>query len=130
MKTGRPPWWTPRFLFIPRQFWKQASLKGKGRRKISPRPEKHPHELVAIVIVVIPIAIGMPAVAVFVPPTMPLIPAAFPRLAQFVPRAIGLLAVPTVMLDGFVNFVIRLGDAALTAGVVIGACSRRSRKSQ
>jgi hypothetical protein len=85
---------------------------------------------VAIVVVVIPIAIGMPAVAVFVPPTMPLIPATFPRLAQFVPRTIRLLAVPTVVLDGFVNFVIRLGDAALTAGVVIGAGTRRSGKGQ
>jgi hypothetical protein len=97
---------------------------------MSPSPEKHPHELVAIVVVVIPIAIGVPAVAVFVPPTMPLIPAAFPRLAQFVSRAIGLLAVPTVMLHGFVNFVICPGDATLTAGVVIGAGTRRSGKGQ
>ena len=79
---------------------------------------------------VVPVAISMPAVAVFVPPTMSLTPAAFSRLAQFVPRTIRLLAVPTMVLDGFVQFVIRLDDAALTAGVVIGACTRRSSKGQ
>jgi hypothetical protein len=116
MNAGRPLWRTPRFsLFLD---------------EISPGPEKHPQELVAIVIMVIPVAIGMPAVAVLVPPTMPLIPAAFPRLAQFVPRTIRLLAVPAVVLDGFVQFVIRLSDAALTAGVLIGAGTRRSDKGQ
>jgi hypothetical protein len=91
-------------------FGKRTSLKGKGRSEISPRPEKLSHELVAIVVVVIPIAIGMPAVAVFVPPAVPFVPAAFPRLVQFVPRMIRLLAVPSVVLLGFVQFVVRLGD--------------------
>src|SRR5258708_18903814 len=58
-------------------------------------PGKYTHELVAIVVVVIPIAIGMPAVAVFVPPAVPFVPAAFPRLVQFVPRMIRLFAVPS-----------------------------------
>src|SRR5260370_36489942 len=98
-----------------------------------PRPEEHPHELVAIVIVVIPIAIGMPAAAVFIPPAMPLVPAAFPRLVQFVPRMIRLPAVPSVILDGFVQPMIRLGDAPLALIVVVGrrsGCSREYQHSQ
>jgi hypothetical protein len=85
---------------------------------------------VVIVIVVIPIAVGMPTVAVLVPPAVPLIPAAFPRLVQFVPGMIGLSAVPAMVLHGFMQSVIRLGDAALAAGVLIRACTRRSGESK
>jgi hypothetical protein len=77
---------------------------------------------IVVVIVVIPITVGMPPVAVFVPPAMPLVPAAFPRFAQFAARVIGLSAVPPVMLRGFVEFVVRPGDAALASIVVIGRC--------
>ena len=82
----------------------------------------------AIVVVVIPIAIGMPAVAVFVPPAVPFVPAAFPRIVQFVPRTVRLLAIPAVMLNGFVEFVVRLGDAALASAVVIRERTRRTGK--
>ncbi|SRR5229473_3986631 len=92
--------------------------------------ENYGDELVAIVVVVIPIAIAVPAVAVFVPPAMPLIPAAFPRFVQFVPRVIRLPAVPAVVFHGFVEFVVRLGDAALAIAVVIRPCARRSGKNQ
>ena len=85
-------------------FGKQTLLKRKGRGELSPRPEKHIHELVAIVIVVIPIAFGMPAVPVFVPPTVPLIPAMLPRFVQFVPSVVCLSAVPAMMLDCFEFF--------------------------
>jgi hypothetical protein len=99
-----------------------------GRSEISPRPKNHIHELVAIVIVVIPIALRVPAVAVFVPPTMALVPAVFPRFTQLVARTIRLLALPTVMLHGFVQFVVlRLGDAALATVVVIRKRTRAFR---
>jgi hypothetical protein len=71
----------------------------------------------------------MPAVAVFVPPAVPFVPAAFPRLVQFVPRMIRLFAVPSVVLLGFVQFVVRLGDPALAATVVIRKRTRRSGES-
>jgi hypothetical protein len=103
-----------RFFLLPATLQKE-----NGRSETSPRPENHIHELVAIVIVVIPIAFRVPAVAVFVPPTMALVPAVFPRLTQFVAGTIRLPALPTVMLHGFVEFVVRLGDAALAAMVVI-----------
>src|SRR5260370_26684482 len=64
----------------------------------------------AIVIVVTPIAIAMPPVAVLVPPAMVLIPAVFSSFVQIAPRMIGLPAVPAMMLHGFMQFVIRLGD--------------------
>jgi hypothetical protein len=83
-----------------------------------------------VMIAVIPITVGMPAVAVFVPPTVPLVPAAFPRFAQFVPRMVRLPAVPAVIFDSFVQPVVRLGDAALATIIVIGGCPRRSREGQ
>jgi len=102
--------------------------KENGRSETSPRPENHIQELVAIVVVVVvvPIAFRVPAVAVFVPPAMALVPAVFPRFTQFVAGTIRLLALPTVMLHGFVQFVVRLGDAALATMVVIRKCTGRS----
>jgi len=85
---------------------------------------------IVVVIVVIPIAIGMPAMAVFIPPAMPLPPATFARLVQIVAGAVRLPAVPAVMLHGFMQFVIGFGDAALATTVVIGECAGRSGERQ
>jgi hypothetical protein len=108
-------------------------LRFKRKRRGLPKqtaPERYIHDLVAIVIVVVPITIGMPPVAVFIPPAMTFVPAAFPRLAQFMARMIRLPAVPAVMLDGFVEFVVCLGDASLAAAVIIRQCTRRSDEGQ
>jgi hypothetical protein len=86
--------------------------------------------LVAIVIVVIPIAIVVPAAAVFIPPAMPLSPAAFARLTQFKASAVRLPAVPAVMLPGYVQFVIGFVDAALALIVTFGGCPRCTRECQ
>jgi len=75
-------------------FGKQTLLKREGRGELSPRREKHIHELVAIVIVVIPIAFGMPAVPVYVPPAVPLIPAMLPTSSKFRPDWGGLTSCP------------------------------------
>src|SRR5260370_37029241 len=80
--------------------------------------------------VVAPIAIGMAAAAVFVPPAVAFSPATFSRLMQFVPGVVRLSAVPAVMLDGFVASVVRLGNAALASIVFIGRCTGSSRKRQ
>src|SRR6266850_3055605 len=92
----------------------------------------HRYELVTImvVIVVVPIAIGVPATTVFIPPAMAFAPAAFPRLVQIVARAVRLPAVPTVMLDGFVESVVGFGDAALALIVTLGGCPGCTRKCQ
>jgi hypothetical protein len=83
-----------------------------------------------IVVMIVPIAIAVPAVAVFVPPTMPLIPAAFPRFVQFVPRTVRLPAVPAVVFHGFMEFVIHLGDAPLAIAVVVVICPRIRRSGK
>jgi hypothetical protein len=106
--------------------------KKSAARRDGSRPEIPIQELgaTAIMIVVIPVVIVVPAMAVFIPPTMPLIPAAFPRLAQFVARVLRLSAVPSVILRSFVEPVVRLGNAPLATIVVIGGRSGRPRECQ
>jgi hypothetical protein len=87
-------------------------------------------ELVAIVIVVIPITIGMPAVAVFIPPPMPLIPTALASLMQLVTPVVGLPAIPAVVLHSFMQFVVCFGDAALAAVIIFRRRPGRSRECQ
>jgi len=84
----------------------------------------------AVVIVIIPITIVVPAVSVFIPPTMVFSPATFACLTQLMARMVRLPAVPAVALNGFVQFVVLLGDAPLTAIVVIGEGKRRRDKRQ
>jgi hypothetical protein len=80
------------------------------------------------VIVFVPITLGVPAVLVFVPPAMLFAPAALARRVQFATLVIGLAAVASVMLDGFVEFVLFMGDAALAAVHVLGMQSRRRER--
>jgi len=69
--------------------------------------------LVAVVIVIVPIAIRAPAAAVFVPPTMAMFPAPGTRFGKLMAILCRLRAIPTMMLGGFMEFVIRMGDAPL-----------------
>ena len=77
--------------------------------------------LVAVVIVVVPIAIRTPAVAVFIPPAMAVFPAPRTGFGKFVPILCGLRAVPAVVLGGFMKFVIRASDTLLAVIV----CAQR-----
>ena len=79
---------------------------------------------------IVPIATAVPAVTVFVPPAMVVVPAALARFTKFASRVVGLPAVPTMALGSFVELVVGLGNAPLTAVVVVGVDSRRRRKSQ
>src|SRR6266849_6651086 len=81
-------------------------------------------------VVVIPITIGMPAMAVFVPPAVPLRPATLAGLMQFVTPVVSLPAVPAVVLHGFMQFVVRLGYTPLASIVIFGGRPRRSCKCQ
>ena len=76
--------------------------------------------MIAVTIVVVPIAVGVPTMLVLIPPAMGAVPAIVARFVQFMPRMIRLFAFAAVMLDGFMKTVIGLGDAPLTI-VVIGA---------
>jgi len=73
---------------------------------------------VAVVIVVIPIAVVMPTMSVFIPPFVVSFPAAFPFFVQFMAPMLGLVALVSVMLNGFVQFVVHMRDATLAIGVV------------
>ncbi len=81
------------------------------------------------VIIIIPIAVGVPTMPVFIPPAMLDLPAALPRFVQFTAPVLGLLALVSMMLDGFVQLVVHARDASLTI-VVIGAQARRPGKHQ
>jgi hypothetical protein len=68
---------------------------------------------VAVVIVVVPVAVTAPAVAVFIPPAMVMFPTPGAGFGKFVPILCGLRAVPAVVLGGFMKFVIRASDTLL-----------------
>ncbi len=77
-----------------------------------------------VVIVLVPIAVFVPAVLVFIPPLMPLAPATLPRLVQFTTFVICLFAVAPVFLDCFVEFMLGVSDPALTSVLIFGLRSR------
>lgn len=80
---------------------------------------------VAIVVMIIPVAVRMPAVGVFVPPPMFARPAELTRLAQFPARAICLSTLPAVAFNSHVQPLIGSCDAPL-ASPIIGANHRRT----
>jgi hypothetical protein len=80
--------------------------------------------LVAVVVVFVPIALGVPAVFVFIPPAMLLAPATLARCVQLAALVIGLAAIASMMFDGFVEFMFLVGDVALAAVDVLGVKSR------
>ena len=71
-------------------------------------------------VMIVPIAIAVPAAAVFIPPTMVFVPAAFAGFAQFMPCMLRLPAVPAVVFCGFMQLVVRFGNAPLAMVVAFG----------
>jgi hypothetical protein len=84
---------------------------------------------ITIVIVIIPVVLGAPAMAVFIPPAMAAIPAILARFVQFMPRMVGLPTLASMMLDGFVKTMVSPGNSPL-AIVVIGAQTRSAAEEQ
>ena len=84
--------------------------------------------LVAVVVMVVPIAIRAPAVAVFIPPAMAMFPTPSARFGKLMAIFYSLRAVPAMMLGGFMEFVIRVGDAPLAVVVRVQWCSTREKK--
>jgi hypothetical protein len=68
---------------------------------------------IVVVIVVVPIALIVPAVSVFIPPAMRMFPAPGAGVSEFVAPMIGLRALPAVVFHGIVKLVIRVDDALL-----------------
>ena len=83
-----------------------------------------------VVVVLVPIAIGVPAVVVFIPPAMLLTPATLARVVQFTTLVICLSAVASMALDGLVEFMLCVDDSTLTAVDVFGVKSRHSAEKQ
>jgi hypothetical protein len=80
------------------------------------------------VIVVVPIMFGAPAVSIFVPPAMAVLPTPGARFRKFMAIFRGLGTIPAVMLGGFVKFMVRPDDALLA--VVVSAHRCRAREEQ
>jgi hypothetical protein len=85
--------------------------------------------IVTVMIVIVPVTLGAPAMLIFVPPAMSAVPAILAGFAQLGARMVGLPALASMVLDGFVKTMVSLGDAVL-AIVVIGAQTRSPAEEQ
>jgi hypothetical protein len=82
-----------------------------------------------IVVVLIPIAFGVPFLGVFVPPAAAVFPAPLPGGGQL-SAAIGCLrTIPAMVLSGFVQIVVGFGDALLAVFVRAQLWCARQHKS-
>jgi hypothetical protein len=84
--------------------------------------------VVVIVVVFVPIMIRAPAMSIFIPQAMVVIPTPGARFRQLVAIFRGLGTIPAVMLRNFVEFMVCVDDALLA--VVIGAHWRGTHKEQ
>jgi hypothetical protein len=83
---------------------------------------------IVVVIVIVPITISVPAVPIFIPPAVVVFIAVGAGFPEFVPPVFGLRAFDAVVLDGFMKFVVCLGDALLT--IVVRADNRRGDEKE
>lgn len=83
--------------------------------------------LATIVVVIVPIAVFVPAASFHIPPAMTMLPAVMPRLRQFVPGVRRLLAFPSMPFGGFVQLVIGLDDSFLA---ILGTGARRQTEKR
>jgi hypothetical protein len=85
---------------------------------------------VMIVVVIIPIAVGVPAIAVHIPPFVFVRPAIFTCFVQFVPCVVRLLALISVMFHRFVQFVVRVNQPVSATVCFRSWRSRKQHKSR
>ena len=83
---------------------------------------------IVVVIVIVPITIGVPAVRILIPPAVVVFIAVRAGFPEFVPPVFGLRALHAVVLDGFMKFVVCLGDALLT--ILVRADNRRGDEKE
>ena len=82
-----------------------------------------------VVVMIIPIAVGVPSMPVFIPPFVELAPAILARLMQLVARMLRLWTVPSMMLRSLVEPVVGL-HKAMPASIVIRSSTRCRAKKQ
>lgn len=75
--------------------------------------------LVAVVIALVPVAFGAPAMFMFIPPSMLLTPATLARFVQFPPFVLSLPAVASVPFNGLVKFMLGVLNSSLAAVDII-----------
>ena len=85
---------------------------------------------VAVVIAVVPVVLFTPAALMLIPPAMMFTPAPFARLVQLATLVLGLAAVAAVPLNGFVQFMIPVCNAALAALHTLRLRARPSHEHQ
>jgi membrane protein implicated in regulation of membrane protease activity len=79
--------------------------------------------IVSVMVAIVPVAFGMPAMFVLIPPSVAAIPAAFPFFAKFLASMCGLAAAVSVAGDCLVQTMVSTGDAALAV-----TCRRMHRR--
>ena len=84
---------------------------------------------IAIVVMIVPVALAVPAVIIFIPPAVVSAPTLLADFTELVACPVRLRAVPAMMLGRFVEPMIGAGNAAL-AIMIIGKGARSSRKQQ
>jgi hypothetical protein len=85
--------------------------------------------MIVVVVMIVPIVVGMPAVLVLIPPAMIRIPAVLASFPQFVTSVLSLLAFPAVVFGSLVQFMVGPGDSLL-AFMLVGASARRGGEEQ
>jgi hypothetical protein len=85
---------------------------------------------IVLVVFVFPIVIGVPAMFVFIPPFVVGGVAMLASFGEFFSRMFGLPAAVTVMFNGFVQFVVGLGETHLASGIVICATGGRAERGK
>jgi hypothetical protein len=83
-----------------------------------------------VVVVLVPVALGAPAVFVFVPPLVAFAPAALACRAEFTAFVFGLTTVTAVPFYGFVKIMVGMSDPALAAVIVLGVKARDGGEKQ
>jgi len=76
-----------------------------------------------VVIVIIPIVFGAPAVSIFVPPAVAVLPAVGACFRKFVAPVLGLRTLPAVVLDGLMKLVVRFSGAFMAVVRAHDSCT-------
>ena len=111
---------------------KKGRLKGKApwSRGVLLRKDSVLMVEIVIVVTVVPVTIGVPAVRIFVPPAVLVFIAVRAGFREFVAPVFSLRALRSVMLDRFMKLVVRLTDALLTIVVCADNRSADEKKSR
>ena len=84
--------------------------------------------VVVIMVAVVPITIRAPAVSIFIPPAMAVLPTPGAGFRQFMTIFRGLGTIPAVMLGGFVKLMVCPDDALLAVVVSAHWCHTREEQ--